>query len=73
MVSSVVTGPCELGTLDSAALFGSELRALHSSALTGPELGTPGTGLNENQVSKTATEGHTVRFDAGLKMLEQMS
>ena len=73
MVSSVVTGPSELGTLDSVALFGSELSALHSSALTGPELDTPGTGLNENQVSKTAMEGRTVRFDAGLKMPEQMS
>ena len=60
MVSSVVTGL-------------SELSALHSSALSGPELGTPGTGLNENQVLKTATEGRTVRFDAGLNMPEQMS
>ena len=73
MVSSVVTGLSELGTLHSAALFGPELSALHSSALTGPELGTQGTGINENQVLKTAMEGRTARFDAGLKMPEQMS
>ena len=66
MVSSVVTGLSELGTLHSSALFGHELSALYSSALTGP-------GLNEDQVLKTAMEGATVRFDSGLKMLEQMS
>ena len=73
MVSSVVTGP-EPGTqLQTSALFGPEPSALHSSGLTGPELDTPGTGLNGNQVLKTATEGPTVKFDAGLKMPEQMS
>jgi len=72
VVSSVVTGP-DLGTLHSSALFGPELSALYSSALTGPDLGTPETGLNRDQVLKTATEGHTMRFDAGLKMPEQIS
>lgn len=62
MVSSVVTGS-ELG----------ELGAQHFSALTGPELDTPGTGLYGDQVLKTAREGPTVKFDAGLKMPEQMS
>ena len=72
MVSSVVTGS-ELGILHFSALFGPELSAQHFSALTGPELDTPETDLYGDQVLKTAKEGPTVRFDAGLKMPEQMS
>jgi len=69
-----VTGP-DLGTLNSSAsaLLGTELSVQYSSALTGPELDTPGTGSNGDQVLKTAMEGRTVRLDAGLKMPEQMS
>ena len=72
MVSSVVTRS-ELGILHFSALFGPELSAQHFSALTGPELDTPGTGVYGDQVLKTAKEGPTVRFDAGVKMPEQMS
>jgi len=57
----------------SSVLTGPELSTLHFSALTGPQLGTPGTGLIGDQVLKTATEGHTARFDAAVKLPEKMS